>query len=61
MDPYNQYLADLKCAHRCSQRALDALYTASGPKRSIFYRMLLGRAQSILMGLYAQEQQRKER
>lgn len=54
-----EYLENLEIAHTHAQRALDALYTPLGPKRSVLYRMALGRAQSILIGLFVQEQQRR--
>lgn len=55
------FLDNLNAAHTCSQKALDALYDPqSGVKRSLWYRMLLGRAQSILIGLYSQELKRQE-
>ena len=57
---YEDYLQDLETAHTCAQRALDALYRPSGPKRSILYRIALGRAQSLLIGLYVQELQRRK-
>lgn len=55
------YLEDLEAAHICAQRALNALYDPHGPKRSLWFRMLLGRAQSILISLYKQELSRKKR
>lgn len=55
------FFEDLKAAQLCSQRALNALYDPNGPKRSFWYRTLLGRAQSILIGLYTQELARKAR
>jgi hypothetical protein len=58
---YDEFLENLDAAHRCAQRALDALYRPGGPKRSLLYRMLLGRAQSILIGLYVQEINRKDK
>lgn len=54
-----QYIQDLKEAQEASLRALDALYSPSGPKRSVLYRIALGRAQSLLIGLYTQELQRR--
>lgn len=59
-DPLEAYLQDLQKAHTHAQRALDALYRPSGPKRSILYRIALGRAQSLLIGLYVQELQRRQ-
>jgi len=53
------FIRDLDLAHIHAQRALDALYRPSGPKRSILYRIALGRAQSLLIGLYVQELQRR--
>lgn len=58
-DSYSEYIHDLEIAHTHAQRALDALYRPSGPKRSILYRIALGRAQSLLIGLYVQELQRR--
>lgn len=60
LDPEDQLRQDLEIAHTHALRALDALYRASGPKRSTLYRMSLGRAQSILIGLYKQELQRRD-
>lgn len=42
-----------------ARKAHDLLFTAEGPKRSMWFRMLAGRAQSILMGLFVQEVNRK--
>lgn len=39
--------------------ALDLLYQKNGPRRSFLFRGALGRAQSILLGLYIQEQHRE--
>lgn len=52
---YNEYIANLEQAHISAQKALNTLYERDGPKRSLLCRMLLGRAQSILIGLYMQE------
>lgn len=60
IDPLEEYLRNLQTAHTCAQRALDALYSPSGPKRSILYRIALGRAQSLLIGLHVQELQRRK-
>lgn len=51
--------AHLVVAQRNAQQALDLLYQRGGPKRSLWYRMLLGRAQSILIGLQVQEASRR--
>lgn len=58
---YDNYMKHLESAHTEAQKALDALYARGGPKRSLLCRMLLGRAQSILIGLYAQEVDRRSR
>lgn len=52
---YDQYLSNLEQAHVSAQNALNTLYEKNGPQRSLFVRMLLGRAQSILIGLHVQE------
>lgn len=52
---YDQYLSNLEQSHIAAQNALNTLYETDGPKRSLLVRMLLGRAQSILIGLYVQE------
>lgn len=52
---YEEYIANLQLAHISAQKALNKLYERNGPKRSLLCRMLLGRAQSILVGLYVQE------
>lgn len=57
---HQEFLENLNASHICAQRALDALYKPGGPKRSVWYRLLLGRAQSILIGLYTQELKRKD-
>lgn len=59
-DGCDEFVQDLELAHTHALRALEALYSPSGPKRSILYRMALGRAQSLLIGLYAQELQRRK-
>lgn len=56
---YKEYLFHLGQSHVAAQRALDILYERGGPKRSLLVRMLLGRAQSILIGLYVQELSRQ--
>jgi hypothetical protein len=52
---YEEYMGHLQDAHTSAQKALDALYTASGPNRSIWHRMRLGRAQNALISLYVRE------
>lgn len=42
-------------AQQHAQQALDVCYKVGGPKRSLWYRMVLGRAQSILMSLSVRE------
>jgi hypothetical protein len=44
-------------AEQHARQAHDMLYK-KGPDRSIWFRMALGRAQSILMSLYVQERRR---
>lgn len=57
---YEEFLENLNAASICAQKALDALYSDGGPKRSFWYRTALGRAQSTLIGLYTKELERKE-
>lgn len=54
------FVLNLEQAQTHALRALDALYSPSGPKRSVLYRIALGRAQSLLIGLYTQELQRRK-
>lgn len=42
-----------------ARKAHDLLFEARGPKRSMWFRMLVGRAQSILISLWVQEVNRK--
>lgn len=42
-------------AENHARDALDLLYDKEGPKRSLWVRMALGRAQSILMSLWKRE------
>lgn len=46
-------------AEHHARAAHDLLYRRDAPKRSMWFRMLVGRAQSILIGLYVQEVNRK--
>jgi hypothetical protein len=55
------FLEDLEAAHVCTQRALNALDDEYGPKRDVFYRMLLARVNKTLAKLNRRELQRKER
>jgi hypothetical protein len=57
---HQEFYEDLEAAQTCSQRALNALYAPEGPNRGFWYRLLLGRAQSILTSLAAQEAERKK-
>jgi hypothetical protein len=50
----------LSQAEQHARKAHDMLYSGGGPQRSLWYRMTLGRAQSILMSLWTQELRRKE-
>lgn len=52
---YEKFMENLNLAHIYAERALDALYEPGGPKRSIWYRMAIGRAQNTLIGLYVRE------
>lgn len=52
---YDEYMTNLDQAHISAQKALNTLYERNGPQRSLYVRMLLGRAQSILIGLHVQE------
>lgn len=55
-DPEEEiYLVYLQEAERNAQKALDQLYKTDGPKRSLWVRMAIARAQSILMTLLQQE------
>jgi hypothetical protein len=47
-------------AEQHARQAHDLLYLHTGPKRSVWFKMAVGRAQSILMSLYKQELRRKE-
>lgn len=58
-DRYEEYMFNLAQAHVYAERALDVLYDHDGPKRSLLHRMRLGKAQSILIGLYVKEVNRK--
>lgn len=60
MDLYEEYMESLQQAHIHAQRALDALYKPGGPKRGIYTRILLGRAQSTLISLYVLELKQKK-
>jgi hypothetical protein len=55
----DQLSQDLEIAHRHALRALEALYSPSGPKRSTLYRMALARAQNVLIGLHKEELKRR--
>lgn len=46
-------------AEQHARQAHDMLYSGAGPKRSLWFRMALGRAQNILMSLYKQELSRR--
>lgn len=59
-EPYEDFVLDLDEALQASERALNALYSLSGPKRGIWYRFRLRRAQNALMRLYMQEVNAKE-
>lgn len=48
-------------AEQHARKAHDMLYARPGSTRSLWFRMALGRAQSILMSLTMQELRRKEK
>lgn len=54
-----RYLELLARSQADATRALGMLHEPGGIKRSFWHRILLGRAQSILMGLYVQEFRRR--
>jgi hypothetical protein len=54
----------IKQAEHHARAAYDLLYKTPGPKRGVFFKMAVGRAQSILMSLHVREtteQSREER
>jgi hypothetical protein len=59
--PLETYRYHLIRAHTHVREALDLLYKSNGPKRSIWVRMLVGRAQNILIGLVKSELEQKNR
>lgn len=54
-DPVEELHFNLVRAELHARQAHDLLYKPGGPKRSMLFRMLVGRAQSILMSLWVQE------
>jgi hypothetical protein len=58
---YREYIGDLGQAAESAHKALNALYAPHAPKRSVWHRMALGRAQSILISLYVKEKKEEER
>lgn len=60
IESYEAYLNYLNSSRIYAERALDSLYSRSGPKRSIWYRLALGRAQSTIMSLYKMELRRQD-
>lgn len=60
MDPYEEYMEALEQAHIHAQKALQALYKPGAPKRGIYTRILLGKAQSALISLYVIELRQKK-
>lgn len=59
-DSTDEYQFNLVRAEQHSRQAHDLLYARGGPKRSLWVRMVLGRAQSILMSLWMQELRRRK-
>lgn len=57
---HREFHEDLEAAHICAERALNTLHAEHGPRRSLWYRILLGRAKSILCSLALQEAKQKE-
>lgn len=57
-DPTALLQFNLVRAELHARQAHDLLYERKGPKRSIWFKMAVGRAQSILMSLYVQERRR---
>lgn len=55
----DEYHFNLVRAEQHARHAHDMLYAGAGPQRSMWVRMMLGRAQSILMSLWTQELRRK--
>lgn len=55
----DEYHFHLVRAEQHARQAHDMLYAGAGPQRSLWIRMMLGRAQSILMSLWTQELRRK--
>lgn len=53
--PTDELHFNLVRAERHAQQALDLLYKPDGARRSIWFRMAIGRAQSILMSAYVRD------
>lgn len=58
-DAIDELHYNLVRAEQHARQAYDLLYRPSAPKRSVWFKMAMGRAQSILMSLYMQELGRK--
>lgn len=54
-NPTDELHFNLVRAEQHARQAHDMLYLQAGPKRSVWFKMALGRAQSILMSLYVRE------
>lgn len=54
-DPTDELHYNMVRAEQHARQAHDLLYLENGPKRSIWYKSALGRAQSILMTLWKRE------
>lgn len=61
MTPDEALVYNLIHSQMHAQQALDLLYNPKGTKRSLWYRLVLARAQSILMSLLVRELGRKEK
>lgn len=61
VSPEDQFHFHLVRAEQHARQAHDLLYKPDGPKRSIWVKMAVGRAQSILMSLWHQELRKRKK
>jgi hypothetical protein len=59
-DSTDEYQFNLVRAELHTRQAHDVLYRSDAPKRSLWIKMTVGRAQSILMSLWTQELRRRK-
>lgn len=59
LNPTDELHYNLVRAERHAQQAFDLLHREDAPKRSIWFRMAVGRAQSILMTAYVRDIKRR--